>query len=110
MISEVAPASKLFMFYALFNIVSKSTGFVGPFVTAAIIKDSNNTNAAFWFMTAIGAVSLVLLFFIDTDKAKLDCARFLEREARERYSVEQRQADKANDLNKMELQEVEAKA
>ncbi|ORY26764.1 putative autophagy protein [Naematelia encephala] len=109
MISEVAPANKLFMFYALFNTLSKTSGFIGPFITAAIIKRANgNTNAAFWFLVGLGAISLVLLWFIDTDQAKIDCAKFAEREARELYSAEQRAAGKANQLSKGDLEEENA--
>ncbi|ORX34854.1 autophagy protein [Kockovaella imperatae] len=75
MISEVAPATKLFMFYSLFNTISKSTGFAGPFITAAIIKQSHgNNNYAFWFLVGLGIIAIVLLYFVDTDKAKIDCA------------------------------------
>ena len=111
------------MFYTLFNTVSKSTSFAGPFITAAIIKRAGgNNNVAFWFLVGLGVVALTLLWFVDTDKAKLDCAKcefpniplngivlipvtVAEREAQELYSEEQREANKANQIGKGDLVE-----
>ncbi|ORX35535.1 putative autophagy protein [Kockovaella imperatae] len=91
MISEVAPASKLFMFYSLFKTVVGSTGFSGPFIVAGIIDRSpKNPNVAFWFLFAIGILATIFLYFVDVKKAKIDCALWAEREAQERYSDEQR--------------------
>ena len=59
MISEVVPAPKVYMFFALFNTVGKTSGFIGPFISSAIIKRAGgNTNASFWFLFAMGSVSL----------------------------------------------------
>ena len=109
MISEVVPASKLFMFYSLFKTIVGGTGFTGPFIVAAIIKAAKgNSNMSFWFLTGIGMISTVLIYFVDTDKAKIDCAKCeslklicadvqgAEREAHERYTEEQRMENKAN--------------
>ncbi|KAL1411607.1 hypothetical protein Q8F55_002571 [Vanrija albida] len=85
MISEVVPAPKAYMFFA-------TSGFIGPFISSAIIKRANgNNNAAYWFLLAMGSVGVIVLYFVDTDKAKIDVAKYLEREAAELYSVEQRE-------------------
>ncbi|TQV97545.1 hypothetical protein V2A60_006704 [Cordyceps javanica] len=93
MISEVVPAPKAFLFFALFNCVGKTSGFIGPFISSAIIERANGkTNAAYWFLFGMGSVGCLALWFVDTDKAKRDNARYLEREAAEYYSERQIQA------------------
>lgn len=58
MISEVVPAPKAYMFFALFNTVGKTSGFIGPFISSAIIsRAGGDTNASFWFLFAMGSVS-----------------------------------------------------
>ncbi|KAJ4158546.1 uncharacterized protein LMH87_009068 [Akanthomyces muscarius] len=90
MISEVVPAPKAFLFFSLFNCVGKTSGFIGPFVSSAIIERAHGkTNAAYWFLFAMGSVGCFALWFVDTDKAKRDNARYLEREAAEYYSERQ---------------------
>ncbi|EGX93234.1 autophagy protein (Atg22), putative [Cordyceps militaris CM01] len=90
MISEVVPAPKAFLFFALFNCVGKTSGFIGPFISSAIIERAHGeTSAAYWFLFAMGSVGCVALWFVDTDKAKRDNARYLEREAAEFYSERQ---------------------
>jgi MFS-type transporter involved in bile tolerance (Atg22 family) len=91
MISEVVPAPKAYMFFALFNTVGKTSGFIGPFISSAIIERANGqTSAAYWFLFAMGSLGCIILWFVDTDKAKSDNARYLEREADEYYSEQQR--------------------
>ena len=40
MIPELVPKPYMFMFFALFNISGKSSGFVGPFITSRIIDNA----------------------------------------------------------------------
>ncbi|KAM3498490.1 hypothetical protein MY10362_008194 [Beauveria mimosiformis] len=90
MISEVVPAPKAFLFFALFNCVGKTSGFIGPFISSAIIERAHGkTNAAYWFLLAMGSVGCLALWFVDTDRAKRDNAQYLEREAAEFYSGNQ---------------------
>ncbi|KAM3545891.1 hypothetical protein ARSEF1564_001172 [Beauveria bassiana] len=90
MISEVVPAPKAFLFFALFNCVGKTSGFIGPFISSAIIERANGkTNAAYWFLFAMGSIGCLALWFVDTDRAKIDNAQYLEREAAEFYSENQ---------------------
>jgi len=99
MISEVVPAPKVMMFFALFNTVGKTSGFIGPFISSAIIKRANgNNNAAYWFLFAMGSLGALVLWFVDTDKAKVDIAKYLEREANELYSEKQREQHYENEL------------
>ena len=68
MISEVVPAPKVYMFFALFNTVSKTSGFLGPLISAAIVRRAGgNTNYAFWFLSPMGICGIIVLYFVDTD-------------------------------------------
>jgi MFS-type transporter involved in bile tolerance (Atg22 family) len=82
MISEVTPRGKEFLFFSLFSIIGKTSSFIGPFVTSAIIVDAgNNNSAAFYFLFALSLVSfLFMLFFVDVKKSRVEQAEFLERE------------------------------
>lgn len=44
----------------------------------------------------MGSLGAFILYFVDTDKAKIDIAEYLDREANELYSEEQRAQAKHN--------------
>jgi MFS-type transporter involved in bile tolerance (Atg22 family) len=91
-LAEVVPTPKAYLFFALFNTVGRTSGFIGPFAASAIIEAADgNTNMAFIFLVCMGSIGLVFLWFVDPSKAKLDNARYMEREANELYSEAQRQ-------------------
>ena len=76
MISEVVPAPKVYMFFALFNTVGKTSGFIGPLISSAIVtRAGGNTNYSFWFLFSMGCVGCAVLFFVDTDRSKLEIAK-----------------------------------
>ncbi|RMY98483.1 hypothetical protein D0862_07566 [Hortaea werneckii] len=81
MISEVTPRGKEFLFFSLFSIVGKTSSFIGPLVSSAIIDESGNNSSPFYFLFALSIVSfLFLLFFVDLKKSREEQAIFLERE------------------------------
>lgn len=83
MISEVTPRGKEFLFFSLFSIIGKTSAFIGPLVSSAIIdaSPSNNNSSPFYFLFALSLVSfLFLLFFVDVKKSRVEQAEFLEKE------------------------------
>ena len=88
MISEVVPHGKEFLFFAFFSIIGKTSSFIGPFVSSAIIERSGNTNMPFTFLLALGAFSVVVLWFVDVDKSRIECRQYLEEEAARLYKME----------------------
>lgn len=51
MINEATPLPQMFLFFALFSIVGKTSAFIGPLVSSAIITASgNNDNMSFAFL------------------------------------------------------------
>ncbi|KAG8744144.1 hypothetical protein FRC10_010713 [Ceratobasidium sp. 414] len=82
MISEVVPRGKEFLFFAMFSVIGKTSAFIGPFVSSAIIDDSQNNNMPFAFLLGLGAFSFVLLLLVNVDKSRLECAEYLAAEAR----------------------------
>ncbi|KAK2766240.1 hypothetical protein FQN54_007756 [Arachnomyces sp. PD_36] len=95
MISEVTPRGKEFLFFSLFSIIGKTSSFIGPIVSSAIIDASptHNNSTPFYFLFALSTVSfLMLLFCVDLKKSRVEQELFLEEEKR---SLIQRQQDKA---------------
>ena len=83
MISEVTPRGKEFLFFALFSIMGKTSAFIGPIVSSAIIdaSPSKNNSLPFYFLTAVSFLSFGLLcFFVDLKKSRKEQALFLEQE------------------------------
>ncbi|CAE6427906.1 unnamed protein product [Rhizoctonia solani] len=82
MISEVVPKGKEFLFFAMFSVIGKTSSFIGPFVSSAIIDDSNNNNMPFAFLLGLGVFSFMLLILVDVDKSRVECTEYLAAEAR----------------------------
>ncbi|KIY62022.1 hypothetical protein CYLTODRAFT_459347 [Cylindrobasidium torrendii FP15055 ss-10] len=82
MISEVSPLPQMFLFFALFSVVGKTSAFIGPFVSSAIISASdNNDNMPFAFLFGLGVLSTGFLWMVDVDKSRIECAEFIKAEA-----------------------------
>ncbi|KAF9048575.1 autophagy-related protein 22-like protein [Panaeolus papilionaceus] len=85
MISEVSPLPQMFLFFALFSVVGKTSAFIGPLVSSAIITASNNNdNMPFAFLFALGVFSTVFLWMVDMDKAVEECNAFVLAEETEK--------------------------
>ncbi|KAI0833634.1 autophagy-related protein 22-like protein [Trametes gibbosa] len=83
MISEVSPLPQMFLFFALFSVVGKTSAFIGPLVSSAIITASgNNDNYPFVFLFTLGVLSTGFLYFVDVDKSRRECAEFVLAEAK----------------------------
>lgn len=83
MISEVTPRGKEFLFFSLFSIMGKTSAFIGPIVSSAIIdaSPSKNNSLPFYFLFGLSGGSLLLLaFFVNLKKSRVEQAAFLERE------------------------------
>lgn len=81
MISEVTPRGKEFLFFSLFSIVGKTSAFIGPLVSSAIIDRTGNKSSPFYFLFALSLVSAGWLWFcVDVGKSRVEQEEFLERE------------------------------
>ena len=84
MISSVTPRGHEFLFFSIFNIIGKSSSFIGPFISSAIIDASpggSNNNAPFYFLFALSLVSMLFIwFFLDLDKSAREQEAFLIQE------------------------------
>ncbi|KAL9578992.1 MAG: hypothetical protein Q9212_005362 [Teloschistes hypoglaucus] len=83
MISEVTPRGKEFLFFSLFSIIGKTSSFIGPLVSSAIIDASptGNNSTPFYFLFALSLASAVLLVVgVDLKKSRVEQERFLEDE------------------------------
>lgn len=92
--SEVTPRGKEFLFFALFGIIGKTSSFVGPFVSSAIIDRSgssgiDSTSLAFYFLMPLSLVSTIgLMMGVDVRKSKKEQDIFLMEEKAERERIE----------------------
>ena len=80
MISEVTPRGHEFLFFSLFSIIGKTSSFIGPIVSSAIIDASptGNVSTPFYFLFALSLVSFGILFFgVDLKKSQQEQERFL---------------------------------
>lgn len=76
MISEVVPAPKVYLFFALFNTISRTSGFTGPFICSAIISRANgNSRVAYWFLVGLGALGVFFACLVNVEQAKIDNAK-----------------------------------
>ncbi|KIM84203.1 hypothetical protein PILCRDRAFT_6481 [Piloderma croceum F 1598] len=83
MISEVSPLPQMFLFFALFSVVGKTSAFIGPFVSSAIITGSGgNNNMPFAFLFGLGTFSTVFLYLVDVKKSRTECEEFIVAEMR----------------------------
>lgn len=81
MISEVTPRGYEYLFFSLFSIVGKTSSFIGPIVSSAIIdtSPSGNTSMPFYFLFALSLLSFVILLVgVDLKKSRLEQEQFLE--------------------------------
>lgn len=80
MISEVTPRGHEFLFFSLFSIIGKTSSFIGPIVSSAIIDASptGNVSTPFYFLFALSVVSFTILAFgVDLKKSQAEQEKFL---------------------------------
>lgn len=84
LISAVSPAGYEFLFFSLFSIIGKTSSFIGPLVSSAIIDRTpggQNNSAAFYFLFALSLVSAAFIWwFLDLEKSAREQADFIELE------------------------------
>ncbi|KAG0706740.1 MFS general substrate transporter [Suillus ampliporus] len=79
MISEVSPLPQMFLFFALFSVVGKTSAFIGPLLSSAIITASgNNNNMPFAYLFGLGTVSTMFLYLVDVKKSRMECEEFVK--------------------------------
>lgn len=86
MISEVTPRGHEFLFFSLFSIIGKTSSFIGPLVSSAIIDASptGNNSAPFYFLFTLSVVSFgIILFGVDLGKSQQEQEKFLQGKKRQ---------------------------
>lgn len=80
MISEVTPRGHEFLFFSLFSIIGKTSSFIGPIVSSAIIdaSPSGNVSTPFYFLFGLSVASFAILAFgVDLKKSQIEQEKFL---------------------------------
>ena len=97
MISEVTPRGKEFLFFSLFSIIGKTSSFIGPLVSSAIIDASphGNNSTPFYFLFSLSSLSFgMLAAFVDLKKSRVEQTKFLQKEKR----LKEKRASQNTDL------------
>lgn len=89
MLAELVPRGKENLFFGLFGVVNKGSSWIGPVIIGAITQYTDNLWKGWPFVLALFVISLVIIWFIDVDKAKEDIEKYLAEEITlEQYHVE----------------------
>ena len=93
MISEVTPRGKEFLYFSLFSIIGKTSSFIGPLVSSAIIdaSPSLNNSTPFYFLFGLSLASFALLAWgVDLKRSREEQRQHLKEEGdmREKWSEE----------------------
>lgn len=89
----VTPRGHEFLFFSLFSVIGKTSSFIGPIVSSAIIGASpnNNNSTPFYFLFGLSLASFAFLaFFLDIEKSRIEQTEFLEKERREKEKVQEK--------------------
>jgi MFS-type transporter involved in bile tolerance (Atg22 family) len=86
LISEVTPRGHEFLFFSLFSIVGKTSSFIGPLVSSAIIDRSGGKQSTpFYFLFGLSVVSAgALWWWLDLEGSRREQVLFLEEERKSR--------------------------
>jgi MFS-type transporter involved in bile tolerance (Atg22 family) len=77
LLSDICPKGREVTFFAIFSLASKSTSWVGPIVSSAIIDRTGSVWTGFPFSLALVVVGFVLLCFVDVEKGQQQCREWL---------------------------------
>ncbi|BCS18061.1 MFS transporter [Aspergillus puulaauensis] len=91
MISEVTPRGHEFLFFSLFSIIGKTSSFIGPLVSSAIIdaSPSHNSNMPFYFLFGLSVFSFAGLGgWLDLAKSRVEQEAFLREKLRRQREAE----------------------
>ncbi|KAI8070320.1 autophagy-related protein 22-like protein [Gongronella butleri] len=75
MLAELVPRGMENLFFGLFGVVNKGSAWVGPVIIGAITDKLNNVYVGWVVVLAFFVVSLIILFFVDVNGAKIDIER-----------------------------------
>jgi MFS-type transporter involved in bile tolerance (Atg22 family) len=113
MISEVTPRGREFLFFSLFSIIGKTSSFIGPLVSSAIIDatPSGNTSTPFYFLAALSAVSCVVCIFgVDLEKSRKEQEDFLLKEQALKHDLAGVGFSSREEVNTATGKEIDSKA
>lgn len=83
-LGELVPRGEENQFFSLSGIISKGGAWIGPVVSSAIIDRTQSQYPSFGFLGLLIGVPGLLVFFVDEDKAKIQCEQYLAGKEKER--------------------------
>ena len=103
------------MFFSLFSIIGKTSSFIGPIVSSAIIDASrnNNNSTPFYFLFGLTIASFAfLVIFLDVEKSRVEQAEYLEKEAEVKAKIAERlgsSSSSSEDIDAAQAEELKEK-
>ncbi|KAG2216250.1 hypothetical protein INT45_010116 [Circinella minor] len=82
LMSELIPIGRENMFFSLFGIVSKIAQFIGPAIISAVTEATRNTRTGFVLCAITAVLPLVVIAFINMEKAEVRLKVYEEQERR----------------------------
>ncbi|KAI8146830.1 autophagy-related protein 22-like protein [Fennellomyces sp. T-0311] len=77
MLAELTPKGKENLFFGLFGVCNKASSWIGPVVIGAITEHTNNLWNGWAFILGLFIISIVLVSFVNVDKAKEQAEAYL---------------------------------
>jgi len=81
MLAELIPKGKEGLFFGLFGIINKASSWIGPLVIGAITNVTSSIWDGWPFIFFLLLTPMIMIFFIDEKKARLDVAEYERIEA-----------------------------
>ncbi|TVY80823.1 Autophagy-related protein [Lachnellula suecica] len=78
MMSEVTPKGYKNMFFGLFGVTNGASSIIGPNAVQAIINSTNNNWTGFPFLFALCFAANVVIWFVDIEKGRDNCRKYVE--------------------------------
>ncbi|KAJ1991718.1 Autophagy protein 22 [Dimargaris cristalligena] len=79
---ELLPPGHENEFFGLYEITDKGSSWIGPLVSGAISDLTGELRYAFYFLLAMLAIPVVILYFVDVEKGKKEAIAFSKRQKR----------------------------
>ncbi|OJD36813.1 mfs general substrate transporter [Diplodia corticola] len=78
MMSEVTPRGYEGMFFGLYGITNRASSVIGPNVVQAIVNATGDNWMGFPFLVALCAAASVVIWFVDLERGRESCRRYVE--------------------------------
>ncbi|CAO3638928.1 unnamed protein product [Cunninghamella echinulata] len=105
-LAELIPKGKENLFFGLFGVVNKGSAWIGPVIIGAITEKTSNIYTGWAVILTFFVLGLIVLYFVDVQKAKLDIENYYREVEQEELANALKAQSKADNLDKLDLEDV----